>query len=505
MGNRLSKIYTRTGDDGSTGLGDGTRVAKDSARVTAYGTVDEANSARSAWCWRPTVPDDVREALTPVQHQLFDLGGELCIPGHGDDRRRRHRPARTHASTRFNADLPPLKDFILPGGGMAAARCHLARTIVPPRRARSGDAVARVEAVRPQAMRYLNRLSDLLFVLARVLARASGHGEVLWKHERRRKPQLPDKPPHAAAVHPSRPACSTTPARAMPNARRACARCSRRWITTASPALRPASRRRAPRASSCCACTAPPTVDARAGQRHSAGAAYRLDADTVMSPGSAEAALRAAGAAVAAVDACWPAQRQRAFCAVRPPGHHATREQAMGFCLFNNVAVAAAHALAAHGLERVAIVDFDVHHGNGTQDIFERDPRVLFVSSRTSRRCIRAPGASDEPASATSSTAPCRPAPAAHEFRDCGTACCCPRLHAFKPQLVLVSAGFDAHRDDPLADIRLGQEDYAWITERLVALAGTHAGGRLVSTLEGGYDLAALAASTAAHVNSLMA
>ena len=183
MGNRLSKIYTRTGDDGTTGLGDGRRVDKDSARVEAYGTVDEANSAIGLVLAAP-VPDDVRVLLTAVQHQLFDLGGELCIPGHAaifdaDIDRLEQR------LDEFNADLPALKDFILPGGGEAAARCHVARTVV--RRAeREAVALSRLEAVRPEAVRYLNRLSDLLFVLARVLARDSGHGEVVWNHERRR-------------------------------------------------------------------------------------------------------------------------------------------------------------------------------------------------------------------------------------------------------------------------------------------------------------------------------
>jgi cob(I)alamin adenosyltransferase len=183
MGNRLSKIYTRTGDDGSTGLGDGARVSKDSARVCAYGTVDEANSAIGV-VLACEIPQDVRDVLVSVQHQLFDLGGELCIPGHSAifdadiDRLEKHLD-------RFNADLPPLKDFILPGGGLAAAHCHLARTIT--RRAeREVVTLSHHDSVRPEAVRYLNRLSDLLFVLARVLARASGHGEVLWNHERRK-------------------------------------------------------------------------------------------------------------------------------------------------------------------------------------------------------------------------------------------------------------------------------------------------------------------------------
>jgi cob(I)alamin adenosyltransferase len=183
MGNRLSKIYTRTGDDGTTGLGDGSRVAKDSARVAAYGTIDEANSAIGLLL-AGDVPDSIRDLLTTVQHQLFDLGGELCIPGHAAIMDA-DIDALEQALDRHNADLPPLKDFILPGGGEAAARCHLARTIV--RRAeREAVTLARAEEVRPQAIRYLNRLSDLLFVLARVLARAGGHGETLWNHERRK-------------------------------------------------------------------------------------------------------------------------------------------------------------------------------------------------------------------------------------------------------------------------------------------------------------------------------
>ena len=182
MGNRLSKIYTKTGDDGTTGLGDGTRVAKDSARVNAYGTVDEANSTIGLLL-AAELPDGVRELLTRIQHQLFDLGGELCIPGHAAifDADVDALEARLD---HYNDDLPPLKDFILPGGGEAAARCHIARTVV--RRAeRDAVTLSRHDAVRPQAIRYLNRLSDLLFVLARVLARSSGHGEVLWDHDRR--------------------------------------------------------------------------------------------------------------------------------------------------------------------------------------------------------------------------------------------------------------------------------------------------------------------------------
>jgi cob(I)alamin adenosyltransferase len=182
MGNRLSRIYTRTGDDGSTGLGDGSRVPKDALRVNAFGTVDEANAALGVLLAVP-LPEDVRALLTTVQHQLFDLGGELCIPGHAAIQAA-DVTALEQQLDQYNADLPVLKEFILPAGGEAAARCHLARTIV--RRAeRETVSLARHEPVRAEALHYLNRLSDLLFVLARVLARANGHGEVLWQHTRR--------------------------------------------------------------------------------------------------------------------------------------------------------------------------------------------------------------------------------------------------------------------------------------------------------------------------------
>jgi acetoin utilization deacetylase AcuC-like enzyme len=228
----------------------------------------------------------------------------------------------------------------------------------------------------------------------------------------------------------------------------------------------------------------------------------RLDEDTLMSPASAEAALRAAGAAVAAVDAVMNGDGERAFCAVRPPGHHATRDQAMGFCLFNNVAVAAAHAIAVHGLKRVAIADFDVHHGNGTQAIFEQEPRVLFISSHQSP-LYPGSGQEDERGVGNIVNAPLSPGDGSYAFRELWDGALLPRLAAFRPQLLLISAGFDAHRDDPLADIRLGSEDYAWITERLVDVARAHANGRVVSSLEGGYHLGALAASASAHVAAL--
>jgi cob(I)alamin adenosyltransferase len=179
MGNRLSKIYTRTGDEGSTGLGDGARVAKESVRVEAYGSVDETNSAVGLVLAIPALPDAIRGCLTDVQHDLFDLGGELCIPGH-----RMITPKYVerleHTLDGFNEALPPLKDFILPGGGPAAAACHMARAIC--RRAeRRCWSLARIEPIAPDALKYLNRLSDLLFVIARVLARHESGGEVLWR------------------------------------------------------------------------------------------------------------------------------------------------------------------------------------------------------------------------------------------------------------------------------------------------------------------------------------
>lgn len=187
MGNRLSKIYTRTGDDGSTGLGDGSRTQKDAARVAAYGTTDELNSILGMILAETDISDAARELLTQIQHDLFDLGGELCVPGmemvqDADITRLEDR------LDVFNADLPRLKEFILPGGGRAAASCHLARTVC--RRAeREVVTLTREADIRPQIRQYLNRLSDVLFVLARVLARDSGHGEVLWDHQRRPKPQ----------------------------------------------------------------------------------------------------------------------------------------------------------------------------------------------------------------------------------------------------------------------------------------------------------------------------
>ena len=229
-----------------------------------------------------------------------------------------------------------------------------------------------------------------------------------------------------------------------------------------------------------------------------------VDADTILSPGSGKAALRAAGAVVAAVDAVVAGEASNAFCAVRPPGHHAEPDRSMGFCLFNNVAIGAARARAVHGLARVAVVDFDVHHGNGTQAAFERDPSLFYASTHQSP-LYPGTGARSERGVGNIVNVPLPPMAGSTEFRRAVEASILPALDAFAPDLVMASAGFDAHRRDPLAQLMLVEDDYAWVTERLLECAERHAGGRLISTLEGGYDLAALGASAAAHVRCLMA
>ena len=230
----------------------------------------------------------------------------------------------------------------------------------------------------------------------------------------------------------------------------------------------------------------------------------RLDPDTVVSPGSGQAALRAVGAVCAAVDARMAGEKGYAFCALRPPGHHAEPDRAMGFCLFNNVAIAALHAREAHGLERIAVVDFDVHHGNGTEAIFKNDPG-LFYASTHEWPLYPGTGAEEETGIAGNIVNICLPHGSGSDiFRSRCEERLLPALEAFDPQLLLISAGFDAHRDDPLGGLMLVEEDYAWITRRLAAIAENRAGGRLVSCLEGGYDLQALAASAAAHVGALM-
>ena len=230
-----------------------------------------------------------------------------------------------------------------------------------------------------------------------------------------------------------------------------------------------------------------------------------IDADTVVSPGSGEAALRAAGAVVAAVDAVMGGEVRNAFCAVRPPGHHAEPAQAMGFCLFNNVAVGAAHARAEHGIRRVAIVDFDVHHGNGSQTVAEHDAD-LFYGSTHQWPLYPGTGSTRETGDfGNVVNVPLGPRSGSPEFRHAVTTQLLPKLDAFAPELLIISAGFDAHARDPLSQVYLNEDDYAWVTRKLLEVADRHARGRVVSALEGGYDLQALAASAAAHVKVLMA
>jgi acetoin utilization deacetylase AcuC-like enzyme len=228
-----------------------------------------------------------------------------------------------------------------------------------------------------------------------------------------------------------------------------------------------------------------------------------FDADTICSPGSKEAVLRACGAAVAAVDAVASGEVSNAFCAVRPPGHHAEAMQPMGFCIFNNVAVGALHARAAHGHRRVAVMDFDVHHGNGTQAMFERDAELFFASTHQ-YPLYPGTGSREERGVGNIVNAPLRPNSGSEEFRAAMERDVLPALRAFKPDFLLISAGFDAHRADPLANLNFEDADYRWATERLLEVAEQCCGGRVVSTLEGGYDLGALATASAEHVRALM-
>jgi acetoin utilization deacetylase AcuC-like enzyme len=225
-----------------------------------------------------------------------------------------------------------------------------------------------------------------------------------------------------------------------------------------------------------------------------------LDPDTAMNPHTLDAALRAAGAGVLATDEVISGKAENAFCAVRPPGHHAERDRAMGFCVINSVAVAAAHALDHHGLERVAIVDFDVHHGNGTEEIFRDDERVLMVS--TFQHPFY-PYSGTEGRSERMVNIPLAAYSGGKEFRAAVETHWLPALEAFKPQMLFISAGFDAHREDDLAMLQLVEADYAWVTEKLKAVAAKHANGRIVSLLEGGYSLSALGRSAAVHVKGL--
>ena len=229
----------------------------------------------------------------------------------------------------------------------------------------------------------------------------------------------------------------------------------------------------------------------------------RLDPDTVVSRGSWEAALRAVGGALRAVDAVVGGEAKNAFCASRPPGHHAEPARAMGFCLFNNVAVAALHARARHGAERVAVVDFDVHHGNGTQAAFWTQ-KDLFYASTHQMPLFPGTGELGETGVGNIFNVPLKAGDDGDEFRDAFLSRILPGLHNFGPDLIIVSAGFDAHRMDPLAQLGLVEPDFAWVTEKLMDQAEKHCGGKLVATLEGGYDLEALASSTAIHVQTLM-
>jgi acetoin utilization deacetylase AcuC-like enzyme len=233
------------------------------------------------------------------------------------------------------------------------------------------------------------------------------------------------------------------------------------------------------------------------------GQRISLDADTLMSAGSREAALRAAGGAVMAVDAVMEGWAKQVFVAARPPGHHAERDRPMGFCLFANAAIAARHAQARWGLTRIAVVDFDVHHGNGTQDIFQADPTLFYASSHQFP-CYPGTGSAEERGVDNIVNAPLPPGSGSTAFREAWDILLLPALDRFAPELLIVSAGFDAHRADPLAQLRLDAADFAWLTGRLMDVARTHCGGKLVSLLEGGYDLDALAESAAAHVRALM-
>lgn len=229
----------------------------------------------------------------------------------------------------------------------------------------------------------------------------------------------------------------------------------------------------------------------------------RIDADTTMSPGSFEAALRAAGAAIHAVDRVMGGAVTNAFCGVRPPGHHAEPARAMGFCLFNNAAIGARYARMQHGAARVAIVDWDVHHGNGTQAAFWADPSTLYASTHQ-MPLYPGTGAAGEIGQGNILNIPLAPGSGSAEFRAALTDRIVPAIDRFAPQLIVISAGFDAHHDDPLASLNFTDEDYGWATERLAEAAARHCQGRIVSVLEGGYDLRALAGSAALHVAALM-
>jgi len=230
----------------------------------------------------------------------------------------------------------------------------------------------------------------------------------------------------------------------------------------------------------------------------------RLDSDTTMCPGTLEAAMRAVGGVCQAVDEVMRRDVDNAFVAMRPPGHHAERATPMGFCFFNNAAVAARHALAVHGAERVAIMDFDVHHGNGTQDIFWSDPRVMYSSTHEMPAYPGTGAVSERGEYNNIVNAPLNAGDDSMHFREAMEVAVLPRIEAFSPDLVIISAGFDAHRRDPLGNINLVEADFAWVTGKLLDIAEQKSGGRLVSVLEGGYDLEGLGRSVAAHMLKLM-
>ena len=231
----------------------------------------------------------------------------------------------------------------------------------------------------------------------------------------------------------------------------------------------------------------------------------QIDADTAVSEGSREAALRAAGGVVAAVDAVMRGEAKRAFCAVRPPGHHAEPDRAMGFCLFNNIAIGAAHARDVYHPQRVAVIDFDVHHGNGTQAMFENEPMFFYGSTHQMPLYPGTGRASETGVARNIVNMPLPPHGDSETFRTAYRDGMLPALDAFGPELILISAGFDAHRDDPLAQVNLDESDFDWVTRELAKVAEKHSEGRIVSVLEGGYDLDALGRSAAAHVRALMA
>ena len=230
----------------------------------------------------------------------------------------------------------------------------------------------------------------------------------------------------------------------------------------------------------------------------------QLDADTSMSPGSFEAALHAVGGAMHAVDEVVSKKAANAFCVMRPPGHHAERTRPMGFCIFNQAAIAARHARTKHGLGRVAVVDFDVHHGNGTQDIFWADPTLMYCSTHQMPLYPGTGAANERGEHDNIVNAPLRPGDGGEEFRAAMETRILPRLTSFGPELIVISAGFDAHMRDPLANLQFSEADFGWDTRKIMEVADKTAQGRVISVLEGGYDLEALSRSAAAHVIALM-